>query len=125
MTLDTSKVLGSFSYVNHDGVLIDNGHNISIYGIGNGSITINNNQCYLALNQILHTPYAINNHLFVQKVCANNDVFIEFHYDLFYVKDKASRMILFQGESEGSPYKLSSVIGPKGSMVPPRDEKII
>lgn len=45
------------------------------------------NECMLDLKDILHTPDAVINLLYVNKLCKDNKVYVEFDFSGFFVKD--------------------------------------
>jgi histone deacetylase 1/2 len=60
----------------------------------------------LDLKNILHVPSISKNLLSVHKLVSDNDVFIEFHQNLFCVKDTAMKKIILQGRSRGGLYPI-------------------
>jgi hypothetical protein len=60
----------------------------------------------LALNHVLHVPFAHKNLIFVHRFTLDNDIFIEFHPYFFLIKDKKTRRVLLHRSCKGGLYPL-------------------
>lgn len=60
----------------------------------------------LHLKNILHVPNASKNLLSIHKLTLDNDVFLEIHPFFFFIKDQATRRVLFKGPCHGGLYPL-------------------
>jgi hypothetical protein len=60
----------------------------------------------LHLNKILYVPEASKNLVSVRRLTSNNNFFMEFHPNLFFVKDRAMKKTLLQGRCECGLYPL-------------------
>jgi hypothetical protein len=54
----------------------------------------------LKLNNVLYVPEASKNLVSVHRLTSDNNVFLEFHPNLFFVKDRATRKTLLEGRCE-------------------------
>lgn len=80
-------------------VLLDNGTKMPIDKIGFSLLSIVDN-CDLALTNMLHAPKASTNLIYVNKLCHNNNVSVEFFIDWFCVKDLISKKIKLEGANK-------------------------
>lgn len=83
VTSDVVDVPQSVPYNGSEGVTLGNGHILPIHCIRYGSLIHNNQKFFLALNHILRTPYTTHNLLYVHKLCYDNNIFMEFHENMF------------------------------------------
>lgn len=114
LTSDLDRLSMQERYHGKDQVQVANGAGLHISHIGQSIIPGLGRP--LALRNILHVP-RINKHLLsAHKFVSDNNVFIEFHADVFFVKDKATKKTLLQGKSKGGlypiPFSRSSSITP-------------
>jgi hypothetical protein len=89
-------------YGGTDHVQVANGAGLSIAHIGHSSLAGSS----IHLKNILHVPRLSTHLLSVNRLCWDNDVFVEFHHHFFCVKDKATQRILLHGRSQGSLYPI-------------------
>ena len=90
-------------YGGKDQVQVASGSGMSISHIGHSKLAGTNS---LLLKNVLHVPN-ISKHLHsVHKLVPDNPIFIEFHPDLFFVKDKATRKTILHGRSRGGLYPI-------------------
>lgn len=54
----------------------------------------------------MHASRIINNLVYVQHFCVDNDVFIEFHSNFFYAKNNYTKRIIHQGLTNCSLLKI-------------------
>lgn len=101
-------------YGGKDQVQVANGAGLSISHVGQSALSGSSRPLYL--RNVLHVPRASQNLLSVQKLTSDNDAFAELHPDLFYLKDRATRVVL-RGRCRGGLYlvpsskSLSSIFG--------------
>jgi histone deacetylase 1/2 len=60
----------------------------------------------LHLKNILHVPAANKNLASIHKLTSDNDALIEFHPNLFLIKDRVTKRVIHQGKCEGGLYPL-------------------
>lgn len=82
----TRNLIKAFTFLHSEGVLLGNGEKISIYNVGT-SIVYTFNGYTLSLDNILYKLTVTTNLILVNKMYANNDIFIEFDSFGFYVND--------------------------------------
>ena len=97
-TPDLSSIDNFEAYFGNDSLLVGDGNSIPIFHIGSSKLYSPNKT--FNLSNILHVPELKQNLLSVQKFCVDNNVFFEFHYSYFIVKDKSTCNILLTGPSE-------------------------
>jgi hypothetical protein len=73
---------------------VANGAGLSIAHIGHSSLAV------------LYVPHLSTHLLSVNRLCSNNDIFVEFHHYFFCVKDKAMQKILLHSRSKGGLYPI-------------------
>lgn len=92
-------------YHGKDEVQVANKAGLHISHIGHSIISDLDHS--LALKNILHVPN-INKHILsAHKLVYDNNAFIEFHDDAFFIKDKATKKTLLFGRSKGGLYPVS------------------
>ena len=84
--------------------MVGNGKGISILNIGNTSLPSTSR--FLRLKHVLHTPKISKRLIIVNRLCIDNNAFIEFHPTFFLVKDQLSKEVIFQGHLYHGLYKL-------------------
>lgn len=84
---------------------IGNGMGLPIHGIRTIIVTTFSTTT-LYLHNVLHMPIITKNLLSVPKLLADNNVLIEFHTDVCFVKAKDSRIILLKGTARGGLYQV-------------------
>lgn len=109
LTQSEEKVPNTSPYDSDEGIVVGNDNALSISSIGSSFLHTHDNASP-SINHFFHTPYASINLLSVQKLCIDNNVFVEFHFGLFYVKDHNSKLIILQGSSHNGLYKITSVV---------------
>jgi transposase InsO family protein len=60
----------------------------------------------LHLKNVLHVPSAAKNLVSVHRLATDNDAYLEFHPNLFFIKDRATKQTLLQGTCKGGLYPL-------------------
>lgn len=87
-----------------------NGTQIPISSVGFGSFTTYNHQCMLSLVDLLHIPHASTNLLSINRLCYDNNFFVEFHSSFFLVKDLDTRKMIHHSSSEKGVYKVDVIV---------------
>jgi hypothetical protein len=62
----------------------------------------------LVLKNILHVPQASKNLASIPRIAKDNDAFLEFHPNHFFIKEQGTRRTILQGKCEGGLYPLKS-----------------
>lgn len=92
-------------YCGAERLYIGNGMGLPIHGIRTVIVTTSSTTL-LYLHNVLHVPIITKNILSVPKLLADNNVLIEFHTDVYFVKAKNSRIILLKGTARGGLYQV-------------------
>jgi hypothetical protein len=61
---------------------------------------------HICLPNMLHVPQLTKNLFSIHKLAHDNNAIVEFHSDLFYIKEKTTGTILLQGRSKDGLYPL-------------------
>jgi hypothetical protein len=104
LTGELNKLSVHERYKGHDRVHTAEGTGMSISHIGNSVLHTTHDK--LHLRNILHVPNASKNLLSDHKLTLDNDIFLEFHPFFFFIKDRATRRILFKGPCRDGLYSL-------------------
>jgi histone deacetylase 1/2 len=91
-------------YGGRDQVHTTNGAGMNISNIGHATLHTPNRS--LHLKNILHVPKAHKSLAYVHRITYDNNVFLEFHRNVFLIKDRATKTTLHQGRCEGGLYPL-------------------
>lgn len=91
-------------YHGGDTVQVGNGAGLQILHLG--SCSLNTDARPLALNNVLHVPDISKHLLSVYKLSRDNNVFFEFHPWYYFIKDRATRKLLLEGNCESGLYPL-------------------
>lgn len=78
LTLCVDQVPNVFLYHYLKGIVVSNNNTLPISHVGSNFLNINDNYS-LSVNNLLHTPCNVINILYIQNLCIDNNVFIEFH----------------------------------------------
>ncbi|XP_019157563.1 PREDICTED: uncharacterized protein LOC109154157 [Ipomoea nil] len=105
VTPDSTVLTQSKEYTSNEQLRIGNGSGLVISHIGCASIPCNSKS--LSLSNILYVPDLSVSLLSVPKLTRENNVFVEFHANCFFVKDCHTKKVLLTGPSSGGLYKLS------------------
>lgn len=70
------------------------------------STSLHSNKTYFSLYNVLHTLSLNANLIYVQKLCLENNVFIEFHTHYFCVKDNNTIKMIHQGMVDCGLFKF-------------------
>jgi histone deacetylase 1/2 len=81
-----------------------NGAGMNISNIGYATLHTPNRKLYL--KNVLHVPKSHKSLALVHRITLDNNVFLEFHPNLFLIKDRATKTTLHQGRCEGGLYPL-------------------
>jgi histone deacetylase 1/2 len=66
-----------------------------------GQSIVHSPDCKLLLNNVLYAPTENKNLIAVHRFTSENNALVEFHPDLFLVKDQATKRVLLQGRCRG------------------------
>jgi hypothetical protein len=105
MTADLHSLQNVTTYPDGDHVQVGNGAGLKIKHIGQGSIFLNKN-AVLALKKILHVPKLAAHLLSVYQLCKDNNCRMIFDEFCFYIQDKVTGQVLFQGMSDNGLYPI-------------------
>lgn len=93
MTNDIAKSVDCRVYNGLSKVIVGNGQSIPISHIGKTNLSSGSHS--LLLKDLLYVPYIHKNILFVSKFANENNVYCEFYLTYCFIKDLATRQILF------------------------------
>lgn len=93
-------------YSGNENMTVGNGSTLPITHIGSASLPSSQNSKSLQLSNILFVPHITKSLLSISKFTQDNDVFLEFHSDCCFVKDKCTRRILLEGRIKDGLYLL-------------------
>jgi hypothetical protein len=102
LTSDLARLHLYERYGGANHVQVANGAGLSIAHIVHSSLTGSS----IHLKNILHVLHLSTHILSVNRLCSDNDIFVEFHHHFFRVKYKATRKILLYGRSKGGLYPI-------------------
>lgn len=112
LTGSTSSMQFVEPYTGTEVVIVGNGTNLPVKHCGSSVVCVNG--APLSLQHILHTPQVPSNLISVQRLCADNDVAIEFSAHSFCAKKKHTQNMLLQGLTRDGPYCLQDASLPTG-----------
>ncbi|KAM1422622.1 hypothetical protein ACFX2I_004733 [Malus domestica] len=98
MTADVNSLTHVTPFEGSDKITIGNGTDLSIQNIGSTTLQTNNHS--LILNKVLHVPHIARSLLFVKQLCADNKSWFICDESEFFVQDKKTREIVYQGKSK-------------------------
>lgn len=104
-TPDLTALSRAHTYTGTVTLQVGNGNGLGIAHIGSSSLNIPNST--FQLNNILHVPSLTKLLLSVNKFTTDNNVYFEFHPNVFRVTDHESGKILLSGPSDHGLYTLS------------------
>lgn len=104
VTSELKKVTTREKYNRQDQVHTASGSGMDIRHVGSSILHTPNSSIHL--NKILHVPQAHKNLVFVHRLARDNDVFLEFHPDNFFIKDQDTRSTILEGRCEKGLYPL-------------------
>ena len=84
-----------------------NGKHIPITHVGYSHLPSSCSTKSLKLHTVLCFPHIKKSLISISKLTNENDVFVEFHSDACYVKDKATGTLLLEGQLKDGLYSLS------------------
>lgn len=73
-----------------------------------GSSVLRTPTSSIHLRRILHVPQASKNLLSVHRLACDNNAFLEFHPNYFFIKEQGTRKVILRGQCEGGLYPLKS-----------------
>jgi len=81
-----------------------NGSGMDISYIGRSTLHTPRSQIHL--NKILHVPQAHKSLISVNRLACDNNAFLEFHPNDFFIKEQGTKRTLLHGRCEGGLYPL-------------------
>jgi hypothetical protein len=121
ITNELDKLVIHDKYNGTDQIRTASGTSMNINHIGNTIFSTPN--CDLKLDDVLHVPSAKKNLVFVHRLVADNNAFLEFHLDFFLIKDQATSRTLLEGKCRGGLYPLPESNREAHSAVTPSAER--
>ncbi|GAA0184516.1 hypothetical protein LIER_31804 [Lithospermum erythrorhizon] len=106
VTSDLQNLTMHNNYSGNDHITVGNDQSLDIDHIGKSHLPISNSKS-LGLRNVLHVPQIKKNHISVSQFTFDNNVYLEFHYFYYFVKDHQS-LILLKGSIEQCLYKLET-----------------
>ena len=104
MTGELVKLTMRDRYQGGDQVHTASGAGMEIEQIGHSIVHAHNRN--LHLNNVLYVQQARKSLVSVHKLASDNNVFLEFHPNFFFIKDREMKRVLLQGRCEGGLYPL-------------------
>ncbi|RVX09873.1 Retrovirus-related Pol polyprotein from transposon RE1 [Vitis vinifera] len=92
LTQNLGNLTSTSPYIGTDRVTIGNGKHLSISNIG--SKQLHSHTHSFQLEKVFHVPFISANLISVAKFCSDNNALIEFHSNVFFVKDRHTKMVL-------------------------------
>ena len=105
ITNDSGNLQFKIKYHGTGSLTVGDGTKLAIAHVGNINVSLD--QMPLKLKNILHVPHIQRNLLSVAKLTTDNDVFVEFHSNCCFVKEKEIRKVVLQGILKNGLYQLS------------------
>ncbi|KAI4312338.1 hypothetical protein MLD38_037155 [Melastoma candidum] len=110
-TLTVQHVPSDFQFADpltkgESSIMIGNGTQMRIANIGNTSLFSTSTPLSLHLKHVLHLPSLSQRLISISQLCRDNNVFVEFHSDMFSVKDKRTAKSLLQGPALNGLYQF-------------------
>lgn len=81
---------------------------LSICSIGSAIIQTSTS-AYVYVHNVLHVTSITKNLISVSKLLADNNVFIEFHHNIYFVKAKSTKIILLKGIAKEGLYQVENL----------------
>ena len=104
ITRDLEKLTIRDRYNGNEQVHAANGAGMNICHIGHSSLQSPHSQIHL--KNILHVPQTSKNLVSVHRSARDNNAFLEFHPNHFFIKEQGTKRTLLRGRSEGGLYPL-------------------
>ncbi|TXG55646.1 hypothetical protein EZV62_020902 [Acer yangbiense] len=105
VTNDAGNLDLKSNYRGDESLMVGNGKQLDISHVGLKSLPSLTKHSII-LKQVLHVPEIRKNLLSVSRLVNDNDVFIEFHANCCFVKDKLTRMEVLRGRLKNGLYQL-------------------
>ncbi|KAM2035287.1 hypothetical protein ACFX16_038395 [Malus domestica] len=111
------KVMNNIAPYNGDAkITVGSGESLPVSSIGSSIIRTPNHA--LILHNVLHVPRITMNLLSVKKLCRDNGCWFICDDLVFFIQDKATRVMLYQGKSDdGELFKILVTVFSKSSIV--------
>jgi histone deacetylase 1/2 len=104
ITSDLDKLSFRDKYHGGEYVHAANGSGMEISHVGHGFVHSPSHKIHL--RNILHVPDASKSLVSVNRLSRDNNAFVEFHPDRFFIKELATKKTLLTGKAEGGLYPL-------------------
>jgi histone deacetylase 1/2 len=104
ITSELEKLTVRDKYHGQDQVHTASGSGMKISNVGR--TVLHTPHKMLHLQNVLHVPAANKNLASVHRLTSDNNVIVEFHPNLFLIKDRVTKRIIHQGRREGGLYPL-------------------
>ncbi|KAL9239991.1 hypothetical protein vseg_014258 [Gypsophila vaccaria] len=111
VTMDHEALAAHFPYDGTDEIVVGNGAGLHI--THTGYTTLFNSSHKFQLNNVLCVPLMRKNIISVTQFCNDNNVFITFSSNSFFVKDPRTGKILLQGTARDGEYYWPRTLSPK------------
>jgi hypothetical protein len=105
ITGDLEKLTIRDKYTDHEQVHTANGAGMEISHVGQSTLHSPHSQIHL--NNILHVPTSNKSLVSVHRLARDNNAFLEFHPNHFFIKEQGTKRTLLRGRSEGGLYPLN------------------
>jgi hypothetical protein len=102
---DLATLTASAPYLGNDNLHVGDGKGLPISHLSHTKIYTPHRS--FTLSNVLHVPAITKPLLSVQKFCLDNNVYLEFHPRVFYVKDLNTHEVLLSGQSKDGLYALT------------------
>jgi len=112
ITGELDKLTFRDRYTGGDQVHAANGSSMEIGHIGHG--TLQSPTSSLNLHNILHVPQASKSFVSVHLLAHDNNAYLEFHPECFFIKDQQTQKILHIGRCEGGLHPFKSSFNKQG-----------
>jgi histone deacetylase 1/2 len=107
ITSDLEKLSVRDRYHGGEHVHAANGSGMDISHVGHSFVHSPPHKMHL--HNVLHVPTASKDLVSVHRLAKDNNVFIEFHPDQFFVKEAVTKKTLLKGKAKGSLYPITSL----------------
>ncbi|XP_050141048.1 uncharacterized protein LOC126616999 [Malus sylvestris] len=104
MTANLNNMNQVTAYNGDEKIVIRNGKGLDVKHIGSTNL-FTSDHC-LFLKNVLHVPHITVNLLSLKKLCHDNDCWFICDDTVFFIQDKATNVVLYQGRSDGELFTI-------------------
>ncbi|KAM1541869.1 hypothetical protein ACFX15_011235 [Malus domestica] len=104
MTANLNNLSQATAYTGDEKIIIGNGQGLDVKHIGSTNL-FTPVHC-LFLKNVLHVPYITVNLLSVKQLCHDNDCWFICDDTVFFIQDKATNVVIYQGRSDGELFTI-------------------